>query len=208
MAFLEQRIDAKITRGVVFTETVPGRTFVRLASGKTKQNFQASAPLTLCDLSHGVRSAAEYQTLLDAWYVVMFTPYEGLRVRNWRDYIATQDNSRCTFVTGSTTVLQLQRVHTFGGQTYLRSIKKPCAAPAPVVYRTRTGATSSIAASVETTTGLATISGHVEGDTYTWAGEFDLPMTFSANEWRASLEVSTINLHVVSGEIAMEELRL
>lgn len=204
--FLEQRIDAKITRGVVFAETVPGRNIVRLPSGKTAQSFQASMPLTTCDLSHGVRSAADYQTVLDAWYIVNFTPYSGLRVKNWRDYIASQSNTALTFITGST--WQLQRKHVFGGVTFLRDIKKPCASPAVVIYRTRSAVITTASATVDTTTGIATISGHMEGDTYTWSGEFDLPMFFTDNEWSASLEVHTSNLHVTSGNIKMEELRL
>jgi uncharacterized protein (TIGR02217 family) len=206
MAFLEQRIDAKITRGVRFTETVPGRVMNRYPNGRLVQNFEGEVPLTTCDLAHGVRSSADFQALLDAWYIVNFTPYEGLRVKNWRDYIATQTNTSATFLSGSTTQLQLQRLHTFGGVTFLRDIRKPCASPAVVVYRTRTGATSSIAATVDTTTGIATISGHVSGDTYTWTGEFDIPMTFTDNEWAATLEVHTSNLHLVSGTVRMEEL--
>lgn len=207
MAFLESRLEARITRGVTFTETVPGRTLRRYASGGLDQEFIASAPILRCDLSHGVRSAEDYQAILDAWMVVMFTPYEGLRVKNWRDYLATQSNTSATFLAASTTQLQLQRKHTFGGITFLRDIKKPCASPVVTVYRTRSGSSSSIASTVDTVTGIATISGHVGGDTYTWEGEFDFPMTFSDNEWQATLEVSTQNLHVVSGSISMEEVR-
>lgn len=205
MAFLESRLDPKITRGVTFVEKVPGRTVVRLPSGQLRQNFTAQAPLTTCDLSHGVRSAADYQTLLDAWYIVNFTPYEGLRVKNWRDFRATQQNTALTLISGSN--WQLQRKHTFGGITFLRDITKPCASPAVTVYRTRSGSTSVATATVDTTTGIATITGHAGGDTYTWTGEFDIPMTFTDNEWSGSLEVHTENLHIMSGNVRMEEIR-
>ena len=36
--------------------------------------------------------------------------------------------------------------------------------------------------SIDTATGIATISGHVSGDTYNWAGEFDVPVTFSGSK--------------------------
>lgn len=98
------------------------------------------------------------------------------------------------------------RRHLFGGIEYLRSIKKPCASPASTVYRTRSGSTTLISATVDTTTGIATISGHVVGDTYTWAGEFDVPVTFVDDEWTSSLEVNTQNLHVMSQSIKLEEL--
>jgi uncharacterized protein (TIGR02217 family) len=204
MAFLEQRLDPKITAGVVFTETIPGRSLIRFPSGRLEQNFLSSVPLLTCELSHGVRTAADYQTVLDAWFVINCTPYEGLRVKNWRDYRATQSNTSLRFLTGST--WQLCRRHTFGGITLLRDITKPCASPAVVVYRTRSGSVTTATATVDTTTGIATITGHVGGDTYTWEGEFDFPMTFSSNEWGASLEVSTNNLHVISGSIQMEQV--
>jgi hypothetical protein len=208
MAFLESRIDPRITMDVVFEETVPGRAMSQTRSGKTIQEFLASAPLTVCDLAHGPKSARDYQALIDAWYIVMFTPYEGLRVKNWRDYIATQANTTATFLTGSTTELKLQRLHSFGGIQFKRDIVKPCAAPAVAVYRTRGGSPSVITAAVDTTTGIATISGHVDGDTYAWTGEFDLPMTFSDNKWSATLIPGGASAAVVSGTIKMQEIRL
>jgi uncharacterized protein (TIGR02217 family) len=206
MAFLETRLDAKITQGVTFTEAVPGRTIARLPNGRLYQNFTAAMPLTSCDLSHGVRTAAEYQAVLDAWYIVSFTPYEGLRVKNWRDFQATAANTTLTFITGST--WQLQRLHSFGGIQFKRDIKKPCASPSIVITRNRSGSFTTASATVDTTTGIATISGHVGGDTYTWAGEFDIPMTFTANEWSASLDGGGGAVYAVSGTIQMEEIRL
>jgi uncharacterized protein (TIGR02217 family) len=204
MAFLEQRLDSKITAGVVFTETMPGRSLIRFASGRLEQNFLSSQPLLTCELSHGVRSAADYQTVLDAWMVVMCTPFEGLRVKNWRDYQATQQNTSLRFIVGST--WQLCRRHVFGGIELLRNITKPVAGTV-TVFRLRTGVTTTASASIDSATGIATISGHSTGDTYTWSGEFDFPMTFTSNEWGASLEVNTTNLHVVSGSIQMEQLQ-
>lgn len=206
MAFLESRLDPKITQGVTFTETVPGRTIARLPNGRLAQNFTAAMPLTRCDLLHGVRSAAEYQTVLDAWYIVNFTPYEGLRVKNWRDFRATAANTTLTLITGAT--WQLQRLHTFAGINFKRDIKKPCASPAIVITRNRSGSFTTASATVDTTTGIATISGHVSGDTYTWSGEFDIPMTFSKNEWSATLDGGGGDVYAVSGSIEMEEIRL
>jgi uncharacterized protein (TIGR02217 family) len=157
------------------------------------------------DVSHGVRSAADYQTLLDFFYVVMFGAYSGFRVKDWRDYQATQANSMLTFITGST--WQLQRKHTAGAVSYLRNITKPVSATV-VVKRTRSGVVSTASASIAYDTGIATIAGHAGGDTYTWEGEFDIPMTFVSDEWAGDLEVSTINLHVVSQPILLEEIRL
>lgn len=198
MAFLEARLDAKVTRSVQFIETVPGRDLIRYQSGKLKQNFTAALPITRCELIHGLRSAADYQIVLDAWYIVMFTPYEGLRVKNWRDYIATRTNTSLTLISGS--IYQLNRKHTFGGINFIRPIYKPVSGTV-VVYDA--GGTP-LTASIDYATGQATVT----GTPASWSGEFDLPMTFTDNEWSASLEVSTNNLHVFSGSIALEEIRL
>ncbi|MBA3588306.1 DUF2460 domain-containing protein [Methylibium sp.] len=205
MAFLEQQLDARITRDTTFTESVPGRSLIRLPNGRLSQNFVSALPILRCELAHGIRTAANYQTVLDAWMVVNFTPYDGLRVKNWRDYTATQSNSKLTLVSGSN--YQLQRRHVFGGVEMLRNIIKPVNNGALTVFRTRAGTVTTASATVDYATGIAAITGHVAGDTYTWLGEFDFPMTFSENEWSAALEVSVHNLHVVSGSITLEEVR-
>jgi len=204
MAFLEQRIDARIEQGAQGGPVVPGRTKVYLPNGRLQQNFTASAPIHRFDISHGVRGQADYQLLLDMWMVVMFTPYAGFRFRDWGDYTATQANSRCTLITGST--YQLQRVHTFASIEVLRPIYKPSGTV--TVKRTRTGVVSTATATVDSTTGIATISGHTSGDTYTWEGQFDLPVTFTDDEWVAEMQGTTAGLFRVPGPIKLEEIRL
>lgn len=204
MAFLEQRLSTRIEQGASGGPSVPGRTKSYTPSGKLRQNFVASAPIHRFDVSHGLRQAADYQAVLDIWYIVNFTPYEGFRFRDWRDYRATAANSRCTLITGST--YQLQRVHSYGGVELLRPIYKPVAGV--VITRNRSGAFSTASHTLDTTTGIATISGHVAGDTYTWAGEFDLPVTFSEDSWVSTLEGAAPNLIIVNQSIPLEEIRL
>jgi len=205
VGFFDSRLDLRVTEGAIVKATNPGRIKIYTEGGDLTQKFTRSAPKHEMDVSHGLRSAADFHLVRDIWYVVHFGPYTGFRVRMQNDFIATLVNSKATLVTGSTTVLQLQRKHTFGGITMLRSIYKPVSATV-TVYRTRSGVTTAISASVAYTMGLATISGHVSGDTYAWTGEFDLPMTFVDNEWTASLQVHTDNLHVSSDPIKLEEL--
>lgn len=198
MAFLEQRLDPRITRGVVFKETVPGRDLIRYPSGRLKQNFTAALPITTVDLVHGLRSNSDYQSILDAWYIVCFTPYEGLRVKNWRDFKATRTNTSLTLISGS--IYQLNRKHTFGGINFIRPIYKPVASTV-VVYDA--GGTP-LTASIDYTNGQATVT----GTPASWSGEFDLPMTFTDNEWSASIEAYGDDPAIASGSIAMEEIRL
>lgn len=204
MAFLEQRLSTRIEQGASGGPTVPGRTKSYTPSGKLRQNFVASAAIHKFDVSHGLRREADFQAVLDLWYVVMLTPFEGFRFRDWRDYRATAANSRCTLITGST--YQLQRVHVFGGVEVLRPIYKPVAGV--VITRNRSGSFSTATHTLNTTTGVATISGHVGGDTYTWTGEFDLPVTFSDDQWVSTLEGAAPNLLVVNQAIPIEEIWL
>lgn len=202
--FLEARLSTKITAGATGGPRVLGRQKAYLPNGRMVQNFVAAVPLHEFDVSHGLRAKADFQTVLDIFYVVMFTPYSGFRFRWEADCLATQANSRLTFLTGAT--YQLQRVHTFGGATVLRDIKKPVSATV-IVYRTRSAVVSVATASIDYTTGIATISGHAGGDTYTWEGQFDLPVTFIDDTWVGSLEVNTANLHVQSAPIKLEEVK-
>lgn len=202
---LHQPIDDKITQGADFEVEIPGRTMHKNSSGQLFQNFLGTKIVHRVDLAHGLRSRDDFQRVVDAFYVLMLNGYEGCLVRNWRDYIATQSNSRANII-GAGATLQLQRKHNFGGVSIYRDITKPRAAPVPVVYRTRAGVTSAISSTVDTTTGIATITGHAGGDTYTWAGWFDLPMAFSDNKWTGSLEISIDNLHIRSSPIMMEEI--
>lgn len=205
MAFLEQRLDARIEQGASGGPTVPGRTKSYTPSGKLQQGFSASAPIHRFDVSHGMRNNADHQLVLDTFYVVMFTPYTGFRFRYWADYRATQANSRLVLISGSD--YQLQRVHSFGGVNVYRSIYKPVSATV-VVYRTRVSVVTTATATIDYTTGIATISGHSSGDTYTWTGEFDIPVTFSDDEWVSQLQATLTNIAVIPPSIRLEEIRL
>ena len=203
MAFFEHQLDTRITRGATGGPVNLGRTKIYTASGALKQNFEWSAPRHVYDVSHGMKTNEDFETLLSLWYVINFTPYEGFRFKDWRDYQATKANSTLTFITGST--WQLQRKYTSHAITFKRDIFKP--RTGAVIYRTRTGAETTATATVDTTTGIATISGHADGDTYTWAGEFDVPVTFVDDEWVAELDGTTANLGIIPGAIKVEELK-
>jgi uncharacterized protein (TIGR02217 family) len=205
MTFLDQRLDSRIEQGASGGPTMPGRVKAYLPNGRMYQNFLAQAPIHRFDVSHGLRNNADHQLILDTWYVVMMTPYEGFRFRDWRDYRATDLNSRCVLITGAT--FQLQRVHTFAGVSVYRNITKPCATPAIVITRNRSGAFTTASATIDNTTGIATITGHVTGDTYTWVGEFDIPVTFTGDEWVSQLQATMVNLAVIPPSIKLEEIR-
>lgn len=207
MAFHEARLSERIERGATRTVTQPGRrkTYV---STKLQQDFENTLPIHRYELSNGVRDAmvrggltpeASYFKVLDLFYVVMFTPYEGFRLRDWADYKAVEDNSALELVSGS--IYQLQRKHTFGGVNFYRPIYKPVSGTVTVYDSSDVV----VPGTLDATTGRFTAD---SGTPAYWVGEFDIPVTFSQDEWTASLEVHTQNLHVVNGSIPLEEIRL
>ena len=174
MAFLEQRLPDTVSRGSKGGPRAR-RTKVYVQNGRVRQIFQWSRSLQQYDVSYGVRTIEHMETLRSLWYVVMFTPYEGFRYKDWNDYRLTQANSRLDFISGSD--WQIKRIYTFGASTHARTISKPVDGTV-TVYRTRGGVVSVASATVDATTGIATISGDVGGDTYTCEGEFDVPVIF------------------------------
>lgn len=204
LPFLATPIDDAVARGMQSTPTVPGRVKRYTATGRLTQNYSSALPLHRFELSHGIKRLAQFEAIQALFYVVHFTPYAGFPVRDPRDFRLMQANSRLTFITGST--WQINRVYTYGGVDFLRPIQKP--ETGIVVKRTRSGVVSTATASVDTATGIATISGHVGGDTYTCEGRFYVPVTFSDDEWTAECIGSVDDLVIVSGQIKLEEIRL
>lgn len=181
LTFLEARLDPMITQGAQGGPCVVGRTKRYGPSGFLTQNFVASQLGHRYDISHGVRNRADAQTVVDAFYVLMATPYSGLRLKDWRDFQGTRLNTTLTNITGST--WQLQRAHRFGSVTIKRDIFKPVTG---TVFVFDAGG-SPLTNSIDYTTGIATVT----GTPATWTGEFDVPVTFTDDEWMTDLEIAT-----------------
>lgn len=199
MAFLEQRIDTRVTNETRFVVKHPARVKLYSGSGALEgQNFSDSAPVHRVNLAHGIRTAAQFQAIVDAFYIVMFTPYEGLRVKNPQDFRATLTNSTVASVGGGT--YQLQRRHTFGGINLARNITKPCNDGSIVVYD---ASDTPLTPTINYATGTFTVAA---GTPAKWAGNFDTPMTFEAEEWGAQFEASEGGVLSISEPIWMEEV--
>lgn len=206
MAFLEQRLHDGVARGSR-GGPVGSRTKTYLPNGQLQQQFNYARPLHRYDISFGIKTLADFEAIRALFYVVMFTPYEGFRMRDWNDYEAAPSNSTLTNTSGSS--WQLQRVYTVGGTSFKRDIVKPESGTV-TVYRTRAGSTTTIAPAITYTTGIASISGHQEGDTYTWAGRFDVPVTFEDDNALAGIELDGLEDAILQGlpSILLEEIRL
>jgi uncharacterized protein (TIGR02217 family) len=198
MAFHEQRIDLRVTNETRFVVRHPSRVKLYDATGQLEgQQFGPSPPVHRVNLAHGIKTEAQFQELVDTFYVVMFTPYDGLRVRNPSDFKATVLNTTVEAIGGGT--YQLQRKHTFGGVTVARDITKPISAV--VVYD---ASDTPLVPTVNYNTGTFTVAA---GTPAKWSGLFDTPMTFEADDWEAQLEASEGGVLRISRPIWMEEVR-
>jgi uncharacterized protein (TIGR02217 family) len=198
MAFLESRMSSRIERGATVKRTNRGRQKAYTGSGKLQQSFDWAAPLSEFDISHGILLPDGYAEIDAMWHVINFTPYSGLRFRNWADYIAVKANSTVTNTTGNQ--YQLQIKHTFASITFKRAIYKPTSDV--VVY---TSGDTPCTFTLDTTTGIATVTA---GTPSYWTGTFDYPVTFKDNEVMARLDGVTHNLLLIAEPIILEEVRL
>lgn len=198
MSIIETRISPRITREAMFKVRQPARTKVYHEDGSITQVFTALTAKHEVDLSHGLKSSADFQELVDAFYAVMFGGYEGLRVKNWQDYRLTLTNSAVSDLGGGT--YQIQRKHTFGAVSIYRDIVKPVSGTIAVFN----ASDAPLTATVDYTDGTFTVA---SGTPAKVTGEFDLPMTFVSDEWVARLVGMEAGGPLIDGEpIVMEEL--
>lgn len=149
-----------------------------MPGGRRAVNRLQPLPLGRWTIKHPPRTGDEFEELR-AFFWVVGGDADAFRFKDWTDYVAHQANSSLTLVTGAT--YQLNRLYVFGAAPNIRTFVRPIQKPVEdtvVVYRTRSGVVSEASATVDSTTGIATISGHTSGDTYTWEGQFDVPVAF------------------------------
>ena len=198
MAFLESRMSVHIERGARVIRTNRGRTKAYTGSGKMSQDFAWSAPISEFDISHGILLPTGHEEIDAMWHVVHFTPYEGLRFRNWADYQGVKANT--SLVNISSNLWQLRRKYTFASITFYRTIYKPTS---DVVVMTSGDTPCTF--TLDTTTGIATVT---SGTPSYWTGTFDYPVTFKENEMATRLDGVTSHLILVADSIILEEIRV
>lgn len=207
MEFLEERFSDRISfgaRGGPAWKT----TRVVTESGRRWVDRAWDYPLHRYQVAQAVKTNADFEEVRAFFYVVAGA-FEGFRFKDWSDYECTLGNSRLVLADGSPTMWQLARVYTVGAREFVRPIYKPCASPAPQVYRTRAGATTLASATVDTTTGLVSISGHIDGDAYRWVGEFDVPVGFVDDDLEAVIVDKGDDGFLMSWpSIVLEEIRI
>lgn len=210
MPFLEERITTAVRRGTSGGPTASRRKVYNEAGGLAGQVFLRSQPLHRYRFDFGNKLLDGAEAVRDFFYVVMFGApggggYTGFRVRDWNDYQLTQAKSRLVFISG--TEWQIYRRYAAGAGEFVRKVKKT-EAGTEIIYRTRAAVVTVATAAVNANTAIATITGHLGGDTYTCAGNFDVPVTFSSDDALASVALDGNVEQILQsfGEIELEEL--
>lgn len=207
MAFFEHRLDERISYGARGGPVFKTRR-VRTNSGRRVVNRDWTYPLHRYQVAQAVKTNDDFEAVRAFFYVVAGA-YDGFRFKDWGDYRLTQSNSRLVQASGSPSEWQINRVYSIGSREFLRPIYKPCASPAAVIYRTRSGATSVATATVSTTDGIVQPVGHLAGDTYTVVGEFDVPVAFEDDELPAEIVDADGDGFLMGwSSLVLEEVRL
>ena len=210
MAFFEQRFDERLSFGArggpVWNTSV-----TRTQSGKRYTNKNWLFPLHRYDVSHSVKDAGDFEIVRAMFYCVA-GQFDGFRFKDFSDYQLSYSNSRLLPATGSPgspAGWQIYRVYTVGSREFLRPIYKPVNHPSFHIRRTRSGDPSNATFTMDWTAGVAYISGHVNGDTYTCHGEFDVPVAFAEDAMSAEIVDAGPDEYLLSwGSIVLEEIRL
>lgn len=198
MSFLESRMSVHIERGAKVIRTNRGRSKAYTGSGKMAQDFAWSAPITEFDISHGILLPDGHEEIDAMWHVIHFTPYTGLRFRNWADYQGGKTKTSLVNISGN--LWQLRRTYTFASVTFHRPVYKPTSDVG--IF---TSGDAACTFTLDTATGIATVT---SGTPSYWTGTFDYPVTFKENEAATRLDGVTSSLVLVADQIVLEEIRL
>jgi uncharacterized protein (TIGR02217 family) len=191
MAFDEVRLDiAGAPSGIQMTAWRP-LDRIMLGDGRTVRNARYAASLLRGDLGPFTRTLADV-ALLRAFWEARGGGLRGFRVRDRFDYQScapggTPARTDQLIGTGDgvATTFQLVKTYSSGGQSYVRTIRKPVAGTVLV----EVDGAPVTPASVNTATGVVTLSAAPATGHLVKAGfEFDVPVVFATDDFVAVLE--------------------
>lgn len=202
MSFFEDRlpdcIGLSVTGGPDFSTEV-----VKTVGGQRYSNRNWLLPLHRYSFNYSAMKEEDIEAHRSFFFNVAGRA-DGFRFRDWADYRATLQP--LSLISGA--IYQLNRTYIRGVRTFTRPIYKPVSGKV-TVFRTRAGVTTTIAPTIDTTTGQVTVSGHAGGDAYTWTGEFDVPVAFTSDSFEAQIvNKGREGLILTWPAIQAEEIRL
>lgn len=147
----------------------------------TNQNW-ADARHTF-DISYAVRDASDYM-LIRVHFHMMRGRAKKFPFKDFLDFEVAASEGVLTDTESSPAIeYQFYKRYGSGSDLYDRKITRPTSGTI-AVFRTRASVTTNItgSATISYTTGLVSISGHQAGDTYTWSGEFRVPVRYDTDK--------------------------
>lgn len=147
------------------------------AGGHTVSNEEWSNALHDYDVTLAVRVVSNYEAIKEHQHEVRGRA-NSFPFKDFADFAAAASEGVGTLLTGST--YQMGKVYG-SANPYTRKITRPVSGTC-TFYRTRSAVQSIITPTVDYSTGRFTVTGHVSGDTYQWAGEFRVPCRYVSDE--------------------------
>jgi uncharacterized protein (TIGR02217 family) len=180
MAYLAAPFPDRIALGA---ERVPewSTLLAENAAGYSVANQNWANALHTYDVSLTVRVASDYKAVLAHFHAVRGRAY-SFPFKDFLDYAAGPTEGVTTLVSGS--IYQLGKKYSTTNP-YTRKITRPLSGTC-TFFRTRSAVTTVITPTVDYTTGRVTVSGHSDGDIYTWAGEFRVPVRYLSDRLPAA----------------------
>jgi uncharacterized protein (TIGR02217 family) len=175
MEFVNIEFPPRIAYGVM-RDAAWSTTAVRTFGGYTSTNQNWDRTQYSFDLSFAVRTIADYRDIVAHFHQVRGRARK-CPFKDYLDFEVAAADGVATLITGST----YQLGKTYGATNpFVRKITRPKSGTC-TFYRTRSAVQSTISPTVDYATGQITVTGHAEGDTYQWAGEFDLACAYRAD---------------------------
>lgn len=153
-------------------------TLTALLSGFEATNQEWSQLRHSYDAGLAVRVASDY-LLVKAHFNKMRGKAKSFPFFDPIDHTVAQLAGLLVAEQGSPNDLHMLYQYGTGTGAYQRRISRPKTGTI-AVYRTRSAVTSSItgSATIDYTTGIVSVTGHVAGDTYGWSGDFYVPCRY------------------------------
>lgn len=171
LPFLDISFPNAVARGATggpgFSTTV-----VVLGSGSERRNIQWANSRGEWNISTGIRTRAEMQAVIAHFYVVKGRGY-SFRFKDWSDYQAAD----ATMVQITSTVWQLVKRYTIGGNEHVRTVTKPVSGTVVI----KVNGVPVTPASIDYLTGLVTLAS-ATSPAPTATFDFDVPVRFDTDK--------------------------
>ena len=195
MAFIEERLLNRIAYGFTGGPSFL-TTKVSLLSGRVARNAERSQPLYVFNAPYGAIQQEHFDLVVSSFNACL-GGLHSFRFRDKTDHTGTTETIG-TSTGGADQELQLIKTYTFGGQSTVRTIKKPVAGTVSIFEDG-----TPLASTVDTTTGIVTFTGNLTSPlgVITATYEFDVPVMFMDDD----LQFSIVELNAMSAEINLRE---